>query len=260
MLVEMKKFVLPMVEPLGIFWLGLIFVGLLLLWRRRWAGGLALLVFAVLMTIMGSEMVAGSLLASLERPYAGRSLASTPSADAVVMLGGAHVMSKNDAFGIALGDGADRAITALELMRLGKAKRLVMGGGPIQVNGRHLELAPQLGPWVQSWRLFQQPVLYLTNCATTYEEALGVKALAQKEGWKTILLVTSAYHLRRSEGVFRQAGVNVVPVACDFHVLGVLRGDRWWNPTPRCIAVYHLNLFCHEMIGLWVYRARGWLP
>lgn len=259
MLVEIMRFLEPLGEPLGFFWFCLILVGCVLLWRKQWIGAAVLFIFAVFLTLLGSEMVADHLMVSLERPYAGKALTVLPPADAVVLLGGANGISKYEVFGIGFGEGADRAITAMELMRQNKAKRLIMGGGPMKVQGQQLESAPRQHEWVQAWGLVRGQVYYLTNCANTREEALGVKALAQKEGWKNFLLVTSAYHMRRSESVFRTAGLNVTPVPCDYQVLGVPRKDRLWNPVPRYNALHRLTLYIHEIIGGLAYRIHGWI-
>lgn len=75
-----------------------------------------------------------------------------------------------------------------------------------------------------------------------------------------ILLVTSAYHLRRAEAVFRKAGMDVIPVACDFVAgLAELESKPLFNPIPRPGGFDKMQLYMHEVIGWWVYRWRGWV-
>ena len=45
----------------------------------------------------------------------------------------------------------------------------------------------------------------------THENALFSRDMAQPQDGETWLLVTSAFHMPRSVGVFRQAGFEVVP-------------------------------------------------
>jgi uncharacterized SAM-binding protein YcdF (DUF218 family) len=69
-----------------------------------------------------------------------------------------------------------------------------------------------------------------TTVTSTYEEALAVRALAEEQGWQSLLVVTSPAHTRRSRAVFRSvfagSGVTVMvqPASaeeCD--------GVFWWQ-------------------------------
>jgi uncharacterized SAM-binding protein YcdF (DUF218 family) len=79
-----------------------------------------------------------------------------------------------------------------------------------------------------------------------------VRRLARDRHWKRILLVTSPTHSRRALLTFRRAGLDAVSVPC--------RETRYYLEDPR-LPGDRLRAFSdalYEIIGLQVYRLRGW--
>lgn len=56
------------------------------------------------------------------------------------------------------------------------------------------------------------PTLTLSNVTTTRDEAARVRDLARQRGWTRVLLVTSPWHSRRAQALFRGYGVTAVSV------------------------------------------------
>jgi len=147
----------------------------------------------------------------------------------------------------------------LELIRRGKAKSLVVSGAVQNVNGQKLVEADLTRHWLAMWHLPDAPVESLGGCSNTHDEALRVEALRKEKGWEKILLVTSAYHMKRAQAVFRTAGVPVVCVPCDFQTEVSIETEWRWAWVPRCFGFEKMSLYIHEQIGWWVYRWRGWI-
>jgi uncharacterized SAM-binding protein YcdF (DUF218 family) len=65
---------------------------------------------------------------------------------------------------------------------------------------------------------------------TTYEEALAVRQLAEERGFRSLLVVSDPYHLRRARMCFRDAlratgvTVSVQPVNPSWY-----DPERWWQ-------------------------------
>src|SRR5437764_6320286 len=118
----------PLFEPVGIIWVLSLggFAGSL--WRRQFRAALLFSVLTVFITVAGSSLPS-HWLSSLEKPYSNIALDKVPSADAVVVLGGAGIPSENDCFGFDADGAVDRVITGVEVVRRGKAAALVFGGG-----------------------------------------------------------------------------------------------------------------------------------
>jgi uncharacterized SAM-binding protein YcdF (DUF218 family) len=235
---------------LGVLWL---------LWRRQWQGTVWLAVPAVLMFLIGSTPLVDAIVARAERPQARTDIDSLPEADVVVALGGGYCVSEHDMFGFALGAGGSRVLTALELVRRGKAKALVLGGNVPPAGKPGVVASSLVQGWVLASGMTTVTVANLGLCANTHDEALRFKELSAQCGWRKVILVTSALHIPRSVSAFAAQGIAVVPVACDFQAYGVppVQGD--FSPFPRQHRLFLLALYMHERIGWWVYRARGWV-
>ncbi len=240
-----------LVEPIGFIWLMLLIAcGRAILKKDRqraiFTGALALFI-----TLICSTKLPAYLLSTLEKPYAIEDLGALPECDAVVLLGGGHSYVSNAPFNIELHDGADRIVTAAELVRLGKGKALVIGGS----NGE----ASLLKNWLGAWKPFEQPVYELSKNLHTRDEAINTAALAKEQGWTKIILVTSAWHMHRSEALFQEVGLKVVPVGADF--VGTSALETHWNfyPVPWYAGFRTLAMYTHEQVGWLYYKLRGWI-
>ncbi len=255
----MSRFFSLLLDPISIIWLLLLLATVVHLWKRQFRAALVPAVVAALMSLTGSTSFSAGLLASLERPYARQALADLPAADALVVLGGWSQPSPHDAFGLDFQDSIDRLLTAVELLRQGKARALVVGGGGHSVNGQVQAESVRVQRWLATWRVAPVPTHGLGACHNTRDEAVRAKALLDQHGWKRVLLVTSAAHLKRAEAVFKKVGVPVVAVACDFAGLAALEAEHRFNPFPSTSDFEALATYLHETIGWWVYRLRGWV-
>jgi uncharacterized SAM-binding protein YcdF (DUF218 family) len=209
--------------------------------------------------MLGSLPWPEALVASREAPYAEQSVANARAADVVVMLGGTFEASRHDPFGFALADRSQRLVAALQLVREGKGKTLVLGGsGPLP--GKPDEPAVSLlCNWVRQWNLCNAEILHLGICQNTHDEAVSLRQLSAERGWKRLTIVTSALHMKRAEATFRKLNGEVALVACDFRVCGVQQTPWKSFPFPQIDRLQLLHDYLHELAGCWVYRWRGWL-
>ena len=180
------------------------------------------------------------------------------AADVVVVLGGGIRMSHYDTFGFAPADAFARVITGIELMRTGKGKMLVLGGsypypGKPQVPGM-----TAVQEWVNAWGIARCDVTNLGICLNTHDEAIAFKKMKRFQDWNSIILVTSALHMKRSVALFKKLGIQVEPVASDFEVLGASQ-DLPFSIFPRQHRFRLWGLYLHEKIGWMVYRNKGWV-
>lgn len=246
-------------DPVGFLWGILLFAALGALWSRRWS----LLVFSaallVFLQVTAGSNLARLLIGRLEAPYDPRLNPLPSRVDAVVMLGGTLDFGPREILGINLGEPADRILTAVELVRQGRAPRLVLSSAPYLRDGELRGDSELIAVWLERWGVSRGEVTRLPLGRNTREEAVETAAMAARHGWDQILVVTSAYHLRRAEATFRRAGVtNVVPVGCDF--MGPEAPGEPWKLTgiPRVRPLVVLNYWIHEQMGWWYYGFRDW--
>jgi uncharacterized SAM-binding protein YcdF (DUF218 family) len=211
------------------------------------------------MFLIGSTPLVDAMVARAERPQALADSDRLAEADVVVALGGEYQLSEHDILGFALTAGGSRVLTALELVRRGKAKALVLGGSGPPAGKPGAVASALVQEWVVASGLTTVTVTNLGRCANTHDEALRFKELSRQRGWRTVILVTSALHVPRAVAVFAAQGITVVPVACDFQAYGVpsMRDD--FSPFPRQTRFHQFSLYLHERIGWLAYRWRGWI-
>lgn len=205
------------------------------------------------------------MLRSLESEFAQVDVKQLPPADAVVMLGGGIEPSRYEAAGFHLTRAGDRLLMAVEMMRLGKAPVLVLGGGASELNGEKQIEADLVRDWIANWHLLEvaghptPEVLSLGRCFDTHDEAVKVRALAEARGWRRVLLVTSASHMRRALATFQTAGVSAEPVPCNFMTTVSTSDSSVGLSVPHYRGLEKISIFLHEQIGWLEYRRRGWI-
>jgi len=255
----LSKTVGRLVEPIGIIWLVLLIAcGRAILKKDRqqaiFTGALALFI-----TLIGSTKLPAYLLSTLEKPYAIENFSTLPECDVVVLLGGGHSYVSNEPFNIEFHDAADRIVIAAELVRLGKGRALVIGGGEYSSGGSPRPEGELLQNWLETWRPFTQPIYILEKNQHTRNEAVNTAALAKEHGWKKIILVTSAWHMRRSEALYKEVGLEVIPAGSDFAGTSALETNWTFYPVPIDSGFRHLALYLHEQVGWLYYKLRGWI-
>ena len=202
--------------PTGLLLLMLAFA---LLWRRRWPVWLALSLF----WLGSTPWISDHLLRWSEANAIRVPASSMPRAQAIVVLSEGRALAPGPERTSEWND-SDRFWGGVELYRTRKAHWLVFTGGWIPWQP---ELEPEgevLRDWARSQGVPDSAIQITSKVTNTAEEAAAVAALLSKlssvEGIKpqTILLVTSAFHMPRSQRLFEQAGLEVLPYPVDFKV------------------------------------------
>ncbi len=251
---------LTLLEPVGFTWACLVVLTVLLIRKKErrlatMSAGLVILIWGI-----GATPLPGKLLASLERPWGGMKRAELPEADVIMLIGGYCHPSREEVGGLHFNHSADRAVTALELVRLGKAKSLIVSGTGYTLQGEPFIEADLFRDILIARQLGGAEVISLGACKSTRHEAEKVSKLAQERGWKRILLVTSASHMRRAAAVFRTAmELEIVPVPSAFLTSVSTVSTDSLNLIPRSNGFGRIDGYLHEQIGWCVYRWRGWI-
>ena len=246
--------ILPLVVlPLGLSLL-LLLVGLIARWR--WPVLTALL----LLWVFSLGLVSQGLWRWLEVPWQRRAAIAAPRADAIVVLsGGRHPAPGADH--VSEWADPDRFLAGLDLYRAGRAPRLLFTGGASPFSPGQ---PPEGQRYILESKLFGIPADAMASTlpvVNTAEEAIAIRQLLQpsksSDTSTRILLVTSAFHMRRAQRLFERQGLVVLPFPVDFQARGRWAGPLWRDPTqwlPSARALDDSSRALRELIGRLVYR------
>lgn len=246
-------------NPVGLVWLVLLFLALQS-WRRQERLRAAITAAAALLIwIGGATPLHAYLVAHLEEPYLAATVENAPSADVVVVLGGMLASPTPEPYGFTIVSGAGRIVSGVEAIRRGKGKVLVFGGGVQKAGTDNVPEGVLLEKLVAGWGVVDPQVISMPASRTTREEAMRFRALMATNNWRSVILVTSAYHMERSLAAFRREGVRATPVAADYIGLPALRaGSVRFRLVPTGAPLKDISIFIHEVLGRVYYRLRGW--
>ena len=250
--------------------LNLLVIGLMLIvagglcqWRNRRRTGYGLLVASVAWLWFWSTPMAYRWLGgALESEWPVTRAEDAPAADAIVLLGGGMGSNTNVYPYAEMWNGADRVWHAARLYRAGKAPLVIPTGAGERESA--LPLLRDLG-------VPESAVVIEDKARNTEENAKFVERLIKSrvehverveekdvEACKPkVLLVTSAWHMRRSVLMYKKyaSGLEVIPAAADYEAT-VQTGhpfsckDLW----PDATMFYANSYIMKEYIGYWGYR------
>lgn len=257
MLTATLKFFSPLAHPVCLIWLACL-VGAVVAGRKKLKPTMFFLLGIALFISLVASRIPLLLMGRLEAPYAYVEMEKLEPGDAVILLGGGAGYSKTDPLGVNFNEASDRVFTAMELLRLQKAPLLILGGGGDPKESQDISEGSTVKRWLEKNLPLKVEMMELTASGNTHDEAVKCAALMKERGWKRVFLVTSGFHMRRAEAVFRTAGVPVVPVACDFIRSGMPNKSAF-NPLPWPPGIELCSLYLHEQAGWAIYRMRGWI-
>ncbi|WP_237480446.1 YdcF family protein [Lichenibacterium dinghuense] len=221
---------------------------------RRWGARLAF--GAVLALLLCGALPVGRLmLRPLEDRFPQPPLDGPPPAG-IIVLGGAIDQVIGAARGqVTVPDAATRLTAGAALSRRFPGALLVYTGGS---NALLSEVGDEAADAKRLWvDLGVDPDRVLLERASrnTEENAHLTRDLVHPKPGQRWILVTSAYHMPRSVGLFRAAGFDVVPDPVDYRSTGTARDLA---PTSDLGAgLRRLDVAAREWIGLLAYRASG---
>jgi uncharacterized SAM-binding protein YcdF (DUF218 family) len=110
-------------------------------------------------------------------------------------------------------------------------------------------------PILESLGIAKQRLIVERNSRNTWENAVFTRELVQPKPGERWLLVTSAYHMPRSMGIFRKAGFRVEAYPVDWRMGG--REDLFAFTNVGADGLGRTEVAMREWIGLVAYRLMG---
>jgi uncharacterized SAM-binding protein YcdF (DUF218 family) len=154
-----------------------------------------------------------------------------------------EVVLQRDADGIVvLTGGASRITDAIELLAAGRGKRLLISGAnPTTNSGEISRLNPDYGEIVSCCVDFDRSLNTLGN-------AIETKHWAQSRGFRSLIVVTSSYHMPRAiaEITHQLPDVALLPFPV---ITDKLHAEPWWThgPTMKLMLSEYLKYMAARM-------------
>ena len=181
------------------------------------SGIAATLFFFTLFTSAG-----GVLLQTLENRIA-RPASLPADLSCIIILGGAF---ENEVIaargGTEFNQAADRFVEGAKLAKAHPAARILVSGGDGSFSGTYEGDASASEAFFSAFGIAPERLLREDRSRTTFENADNSKDMLESHGLSNCLLITSAFHMPRSVGLFRKLGLTVTPWPVDYRTSGVL--------------------------------------
>ncbi len=255
--------------PLFFYPLGLIAILLIiataLLWSKPRLATIPIALALVVLLASSNGWVSEWLVRSLEYQYLPP--ASLPTADAIVVLGGATKPPIPPRPWVDVSEEGDRVFHAANLYKAGKAPKIILSGGRVDWEGDNVFPESQdMATLLESMGVPATVLIQEPNSRNTRENAVNVKQIMQAQNIKTVLLVTSALHMPRSLWIFRKLGIEATPAPTDFLVTNETHAEMQsslpaitLNLLPEAERLRSTTRALKEYVGIGVYWLRGWL-
>lgn len=234
--------------------LGLLAVVLL---ATRWARlGRVLVVVAIGLLAIGAYSPIGNiLLYALESRFPPWD-ASKGAPDGIVVLGGPIDADLSEAHNTPVtGAAADRIIAAAALARRYPNARVLFTGGSPNLISSDAKEGDYAAEDLTSLGIPRERLIIERLSRNTYENAVFSKQLVEPKPGERWLLVTSAYHMPRSVGLFRKAGFPVEPYPVDWRVGRF--ADVFEFENVAISGLGRTDTAVREWMGLVAYWLRG---
>lgn len=235
MIFFLKKFLSFLLLPPSFFIL--LFLIIFSLSKRRFINLLALF-GALSLYLLSVEPVKDALYKPLEDKYP---VPQSIDVDALVVLGGGSYNT-----GILKEDSMKRLLTGFILHKR-HGFPLILSGGASVGSLPEAEVMKQV---LEELGVDKKSIITEVKSKDTFENALYVKEICQRYGFKKIALITSAYHMPRAVKAFKGVGLEVLPYPTDF------KQDKKYNLyslVPRASVLNDSYKALREHLGALAY-------
>jgi uncharacterized SAM-binding protein YcdF (DUF218 family) len=219
---------------------------------RAYVPRVSIAVAVILLWLASTPAIAGLLTVTLEHQNRPVPIETISPKDVVIVLGGDLAKPAHH-----LGDTGDRVMQAELLWRAGKAQTIIVTGGNlpwVRASGTDANFAAEL---LNDWGVPPDSIIVESRSRNTHENAINTAVIWRQRHFRSGLLVTSATHMPRALASFRKVGLDVGPWPADLRAFDY-RPSSVFDFLPDAVAPETTTIAIKELLGLAVYRLRGW--
>ena len=214
----------------------------------------------IFLIVFSNGVFSNTLWRLLEYPWKRLDYSLVDSSDGIVVLSGGGIRYPAVNKKIVEWNDPDRFLAGIDLYKANKSNRLIFTGG---INPLTSDLPPEGDIYIKeavSMGLPKEDLYTTYPVNNTLQEAKAIKKLLNDESpliQNRIILVTSAFHMKRAKKVFESEGISVQPYPVDFKsnksFISSLRNPLSWMPSSS--SLYKSSSGIREIIGRFIYGA-----
>ena len=184
-----------------------------------------------------------SLWLLIEHPYKRIKEIDAPESNAIVVLGGGY---------------PERFLAGIKLYKNKKSENLIFSAGEQNfLNSQTFEGKIYKNDAI-NLGIPKDAILVTKSVFNTLDEAKALEEIFSKNSLKKeILLVTSAFHMKRAQRLFEREGFRVNPFPVDFNSKGKFNSSGYSDPKmwmPNAFSLSSSSIVLREYIGRLIYR------
>lgn len=236
----------------------LLCVGLTLLYWRRTArlGRRLAVIGALALIVLGFSPVGAWMTLPLEERFARTGPSPAQGYAGIIMLGGFEDGRGSAAHNqLSINEAGERFIETVLLAKRYPDAKVIFSGGPAGLLLAQSPAGDMVGRYLRAFGVARDRIILESRSLNTWQNATMTRALVRPSPGERFLLVTSAWHMPRAMGVFRQAGFDVDAWPVDFRTAG--RGDLIRPFGRMAEGLDRVDLATKEWIGLVIYYLTG---
>ncbi len=178
-----------------------------------------------------------------------KSYSEVPAHDIGIVLGGAtsydeklERMQTHNSF--------DRVVQGVDLYKKGYIKKILISGGSGSLAFPDMKEAVFIRDYFLIVGIPDEDIIIESESKNTRENAVFTLEELKKRGLENskLLLITSGYHMRRSQACFDKIGLQTTSYSTD-RMSGPLRSQPDYLFLPNTQTLYNWNAIIHEWIG-----------
>ena len=225
--------------PIMVF-ISLMFMGIY--FNKKKVVYISLVVFYIISTPFFSK----HFFKIVEGQYNSTPLEEINKADAIVVLGGTLKINEfGDQYNVEWID-ADRFFGGIKLYQAKKSNLIVFTGAKMPFSITKLSEGEILKQYAIGYGVNPEDIIVTDEVFNTFEESEAVYDLIGEN--KNIILVTSAFHMKRAEALFEKKGFSVTAFKVDYKTPPVIKLNIF-NILPNAVALSDTETGFRELLG-----------
>ncbi len=240
--------------PLLILPLGLGIFSLIFFYKKLEKKHIFMIIFSLWTFSIG--FVADLLCTFVELPWQRIDENDAPSADAIVVLSTGGRSKAPGKYNIYEWGDPDRYFAGISLFKNGKAPKLFFTAGTSPYGKKLKDEGTLYKEHAISLGIPSYAISTTSKVVNTAEEAIAIRRnLNHINSSSEIILMTSAFHMKRAKRLFERQGFVVYPFPVDFKSSRVTQWQNPYNWIPNSGSLNRSSIALREILGRIIYRS-----